>query len=30
LLVSICRTLGLADIDQFGTTDTGSGGLSGF
>jgi len=29
LLVSICHALGLADIDQFGTTDEGSGGLPG-
>ncbi len=30
LLVSICRTFGLSDIDTFGNTDVGSGTLPGF
>jgi hypothetical protein len=29
LLVSICHAMGVSDVDQFGTTDTGSGGLAG-
>lgn len=29
LLVSLCRAMGLADVNSFGTTDTGSGGLPG-
>jgi hypothetical protein len=29
LLVSLCRAMGLEDVDSFGTTDPGAGGLPG-